>query len=277
MTSARYEVVRTRAGARALLDHVTGEVMHPVVGPLIEAEQLYIRPSRLEHRLASAQQPPLVVLDIGLGAGSNAAAAFRVSAALPQACRRLQLVSFDCTLEPLASALSTEHAADFGFDAMTAKAGRALLEQGRYDSARTLWRMSLGDLLVQLACEPEGSADIVFWDPFSPRQNPALWSLAAFRALRRLCREGATVHTYSAATATRSALLLAGFAVGLGGAAAGKQPQTTVAALHPAQLEQPLDRRFLARLTRSSAPFPADAPKDALRQIEQLPQFAESV
>ncbi len=33
------EVVMTRGGARAMLDRATGEVMHPVVGPLIEGER----------------------------------------------------------------------------------------------------------------------------------------------------------------------------------------------------------------------------------------------
>jgi queuine tRNA-ribosyltransferase len=48
----------------------------------------------------------------------------------------------------------------------------------------------------------------------------------------------------------------------------------TVAALEPAELEQPLDRRWLERLARSTAPFPPDAPADALERVRALPQFA---
>jgi queuine tRNA-ribosyltransferase len=87
------------------------------------------------------------------------------------------------------------------------------------------------------------------------------------------------VHTYSAATPTRSALLLAGFAVGMGNST-GHRAQTTVAALHPSDLREPLGARWLARLSRSTAPFPADVPQEAaaraeaLRQIAQCPQFA---
>jgi len=113
---------------------------------------------------------------------------------------------------------------------------------------------------------------VVFWDPFSPKANPSLWSVAAFSALRRACRAGATVHTYSGATATRSALLLAGFAVGIGPSTnAGKFG--TLAATDLGSLAEPLDRRWLERLSRSSAAFPSDAPSDALARIAVLPQF----
>jgi queuine tRNA-ribosyltransferase len=71
----------------------------------------------------------------------------------------------------------------------------------------------------------------------------------------------------------RSALLLAGFHVGIGEKIAeGKFG--TYAALQRQALHQPLDLRWLARLARSSAPFPKDAPADALDRIRRMPQFS---
>ncbi|HEY6003693.1 MAG TPA: MnmC family methyltransferase, partial [Anaeromyxobacter sp.] len=116
------------------------------------------------------------------------------------------------------------------------------------------------------------SAEIVFWDPFSPRVSPELWTLAAFSALRARCGARAAVYTYSTATATRSALLLAGFHVGAGDPSGPKQ-ETTAAATDAALLSRPLDGRWLARLVRSSAPFPPDAPPDSLDRIRAHPQF----
>src|SRR3954452_7378538 len=52
------EVVRTRSGAPAMLDRTTGEVMHPLVGPRVEAERLYIGPSRLALRLCEPEREP---------------------------------------------------------------------------------------------------------------------------------------------------------------------------------------------------------------------------
>lgn len=267
------EVVTTRGGARAIRDLATGELMHPIVGPLVEAERLYVAPSRLGERLETVADGPLVLLDVGLGAGSNALAAWKVSARAPAPARRLRIVSFDRTVSAMELALADEHAASFGFEGEALAAAKRLLATGGHESARTSWTRFLGELPGTLGEGPEGGADVVFWDPFSPRANPGLWTVTAFAAVRRLCRAGATLHTYSAATATRSALLLAGFVVGAGSATTeGKQ--TTVAAVDVAGLENPLDRRWLDRLRRSSAPFPVDAPPGALERIAALPQFS---
>lgn len=262
------EVVTTREGARAMLDRTTGEVMHPVVGPLVESRRLYIEPSRLAARLLAGGADPLVLLDVGLGAGSNAAAAWDLAASLPAGARTLEIVSFDRDLEALALALT--HADAFGLDGAVGEAARALILHGEHASARVRWRMIRGELPATLERAP--AADIVFWDPFSPRANPALWQLAAFSALRARCGPAATVHTYSGATAVRSALLLAGFAVGEG-EPTGEFKSATAAAIRPGDVPRPLDRRWLARLGRSSAGFPADAPADALARVAALPQF----
>ena len=267
------EVVTTRSGARAIRDRETGELMHPVVGPLVEAEKLYVEASRLEARLGEGGPDALVLLDVGLGAGSNAIAAWKVSERMPTPARRLEMMSFDRTTSALELALSDEHAAAFGFEGAALHAARALLSDGRHETARTLWQLEAGNLPSTLERLPERSSDVVFWDPFSPRATPALWTVASFAALRRVCRAGATVHTYSAATATRSALLLAGFAVGVGQVTStGKQ--TTHAAVDVHTLARPLDRRWLERLARSDVPFPADAPEDALARVAALPQFS---
>ncbi len=282
--TATCEVVTTRDGARAMLDHETGEVMHPVVGPLVEAARLYVTPSRLAERLAagSAKDEPLVLLDVGLGAGSNAIAAWRVAEALPATARRLSIVSFEKTLAPFALALDDANAKAFGFEGEALAAGRALLANCIHKTERASWRLVVGSLPGVLEAEAENGvfADAVFWDPFSPRSNPALWTAGAFTSLRRLCREGATVNTYSGATATRSAMLLGGFAVGFG-ETTGDNKQATVGAVGtnariPAWLERPLDARWLARLARSSAAFPSDAPWDALARIAAMPQFQPS-
>ena len=256
-------------------DLETGECMHPVVGPLVEAERLYVGPSRLASRLSETHEAgePLALLEVGLGAGSNAVAAWKLSESLGESARRLEIVSFDRSVAALELALTEEHAADFGLDGDTGHAARNMLAARRFTTPRTIWRLAYGELPETLAREPEGRADVVFWDPFSPRANPTLWSVSAFTTLRRACRTGATVHTYSAATATRSALLLAGFSVGVGDGIGDKEG-TTVGAVDARDLTRPLDRRWLERLSRSTAPFPSDAPPDAMARISGLPQFA---
>jgi queuine tRNA-ribosyltransferase len=263
-----HEVVRTRGGALAMRSRAAGEVMHPGVGPLAEAEALYVRQSRLGERLRLASGA-LVLFDVGLGAGSNALAARAESERAPAGAARLELVSFERDLGALTLAL--EHGAAFGLEGEPAHAARALLDHGSHETARTHWRLVAGDLRETLAREP-ARADVVFWDPFSPRANPDLWTVAAFAAMRAAAAAGCTLYTYSASTATRVALLLAGWAVGAG-AAIGDKAETTAAAVRAADLGRPLDRAWLGRLHRPDVPLPADAPADAVARAAAGAQF----
>jgi queuine tRNA-ribosyltransferase len=264
-----HEVVRTRGGALAMRSVAAGEIMHPGVGPLREAELLYVQQSRLGERLREGARE-LCVFDVGLGAGSNALAARAESERAPATAARLLLVSFERDLGALA--LAFDHAAAFGLDGEAGAAARALVQHGEHTSARTHWRLRRGELLDTLAREPL-AADIVFWDPFSPRANPELWTVAAFATLRRAAAARCVLFTYSASTATRVALLLAGFAVGAGDAI-GDKAETTAAAVHVDDLARPLDRAWLSRLSRADVPLPRDAPADAVARALAASQFA---
>lgn len=268
--TGNHEIVRTRGGALAVRSIVDDEVMHPGVGPQVEAERLYVHQSQLRTRLGEVTTAPLVLFDIGLGAGSNALAAWR-AAHQTNPGRRLILVSFERDLGALALAL--DHPDDFGIAPPEARAARDLLEQGVHESPRVSWHLRQGDLLDQLAKET-ALADIVFWDPFSPRHNPDLWTVAAFMAMRGKTSPVGTLFTYSASTATRVALLLAGFAVGVGDAI-GEKAFTTAAAARLDDLARPLDRSWLARLSRPEVPLPADAPKGFADLVAELPQFRD--
>jgi queuine tRNA-ribosyltransferase len=262
--------VITSQGAPAVRDAEAGEVMHPVVGAAVEAERLYVAQSRLEARLAHAG-PPLVLFDVGLGAASNALAAVRVARAAPPGGRGLLLLSFERELGALELAASEAGAVALGLERADVEALRRLLACGEHEEERIRWRLLHGDVAGTLPRAP-ARADLVFWDPFSPRVNPSLWTCAIFTALHARCGPDATLFTYSTATSARTALLLAGFHVGVGDASGPKQ-ETTAAATRPDLLARPLEARWLSRLERSSAPFPPDAPPDALARVRAHPQF----
>jgi queuine tRNA-ribosyltransferase len=262
-----HEVVRTRGGALAMRSVDAGEVMHPGVGPLVEAEQLYVRQSRLAERLRAEAE--VVVFDVGLGAGSNAFAARAAAERAGQGAGRLRLVSFERDLGALALALENPDA--FAIDEGATVAARALLAHGHHETPHVTWSLEAGDVLEALARVP-ARADVVYWDPFSPRANPTLWTVAAFAAARRAAGPRCTLFTYSASTATRVALLLGGWAVGVGDAI-GEKAHTTAAAVDAADLARPLDRAWLTRLARDDVPLPPDAPPDAVARASASPQF----
>lgn len=264
-----HEVVITRQGALAVRCLEAGEIMHPGVGPLVEAEALYVRQSRLEERLRATPSAPLVVFDVGLGAGSNALAAWAASERAPHDVARLELVSFERDLGAFELALA--HGEAFGFSEATARAARELLDHRVYETPRSTWRLVHGDVMETLPRELR-HADVVFWDPFSPRANPDLWTVQAFATMRAVAGPRCTLYTYSASTAVRVALLLGGWAVGFG-AAIGSKSHTTAAAVDRSDLERPLDRRWLGKLAQPNVPMPRDAPADTAARVGALPQF----
>jgi queuine tRNA-ribosyltransferase len=273
------ELVTLASGATALRDRITGEVMHPGVGPQAEAETLYLSPSRIAHRLDEAGAP-LVLWDVGLGGGALAAGAAAI-ALHGNARRRLDIVSFECDLSAFRLVLASPHADAMGLGHARSEVRRAaetVAGCGYYESDALHWRVVAGPVPATLRAERDARPHIVFWDLFSPNVHPALWSRASFTALRERVDDSCTVHTYSAATAVRTAMLLAGFFVGAG-VAVGAKRETTEAAATIGALRAPLGQAFLERVRRSTAAFSGDVlakcgAEGALTMLRAHPQFA---
>lgn len=273
-----FELVTLRNGARAVRHLGHGEVMHPSVGPWQEARALYVSQSRLAERL-QLDGPTLDVWDVGLGAGTNAVAALTCARELGSLQRRpLRIVSFEIDLAPLRLALAD--ASGFPFLQPFVTAAHAVIRTGAWQHGLLRWELHLGDALELWAKRAWHPADLVYFDPFSPASNPALWTPSAFQQLRRHARQGGNgceVLTYSAATPTRVALLLGGFFVGTG-AATGLKTETTVAQTERGLLERPLDSRWLGRWERSSSQAPHGQPLDERIQlaIREHAQFSSA-
>jgi tRNA U34 5-methylaminomethyl-2-thiouridine-forming methyltransferase MnmC len=254
-----FELVTLRNGSRAVRHLGHGEVMHPSVGPWQEALRLYVEQPRLAERLRQPG-PPLVILDVGLGAATNAVAALSCARELgPERRRVLELVSLEADLAPLRLALADP--AGFPFLQPFREAAQALMRDGLWEGEGIRWRLLLGNAIPHLeqALPP---AELVYFDPFSPASNPEMWTEGVLSRVRARCREdedGALLITYSAATPTRVTLLLAGFYVGAG-VSTGTKGETTVAATRLQSLEAPLGARWLERWRRSSSRAPHGAP-----------------
>jgi tRNA U34 5-methylaminomethyl-2-thiouridine-forming methyltransferase MnmC len=269
---SEFEIVTLRSGPRAVKELASGEIMHPAIGPWAEANHLYVEQSRLVELLQRPASEPLRIYDVGLGGAANAAAALSCASALGSAqARALEIVSFDRTLEPLRLALGNPDA--FPFLVPFREAAERLAERRAWEGPRARWQLRLGDALEQLDDAP-APADSVFFDPFSPKANPDLWTLTAFRALRSRLGANGLLITYSASTAVRVTLLLAGFFVGAG-VGVGAKGETTVAATGLDALRQPLGARWLARWSRSPKREPLGNTEegDVEGRLRAHPQF----
>ena len=257
MCSANYKMVRLANGTFSVHALAEKETFHPVVGPVAEAQALYINQLKLRLRL-QGHTGEFVIWDVGLGAGGNVLAVFGATRDL--ACP-LRVVSFDRTTEPLQFAL--EHAAALGYPADYRGPVKDFLANGRAafrnGAQPARWELQLGDFPEYL--RRPGSAPAphaILFDAFSPAKNPEMWSAPFFTNLFRLLdpRRACAMATYSRSTMLRVTLLLAGFFVGIGHAT-GEKEETTIAANTLELIAQPLPRAWLqrARNSRSAEPM----------------------
>ena len=261
----------------------SGEIMHSVNDPDVEAARIYIDQSVLLARAlatppADPAAPPLVVWDVGLGAAHNAMALWRAAERTPAGAHdrvaappRIQLVSFERDLDAFRLALAhVEH-----FPHLRDRAPHVVLHRGAHRGAAVAWSLCEGDFLAGFAAWPP--PDVIFYDPFSARVDPEMWSLTAFARLFAHLTRPAELFTYTSSTAVRSAMLAAGFCVARG-VASGPRSETTIALARLASPHPLLGRDWLERRRRSAAKFPADVPVDQHARLDQVihghPQFA---
>jgi len=283
-----YEVQVSSKGFNSIRQISSGEVMHSISAPEEEANRLYIDQSHLAARLYRNEESdaqPLVIWDVGLGAASNAMAAIRcaereLTAAGPAALRPLQIVSFERDLDPLT--LAARHASRFPHLRHGAPYG--LLKESHWNHASGLieWRLLRGDFLDHLEAAP--APDLIFYDPFSSKTDTALWQTEVFARIHRQCLPRRTeLYTYSASTAVRVALLLAGFFVAEGIGTGPKATTTVAYSRLNGRRDAPdtprlLGATWLARWRNSGSKYPAgldEMQKAAVAQrIEGHPQFA---
>lgn len=294
-----YRLVRLRNGTSSVHALAENETFHPGIGPVAEAEALYLRQLRLPERVRKTRND-FVIWDVGLGAAANALTTIRIlSETSGKKIGALHLISFDHTTAAAEFALT--HAGELGYVTGFEAALSALVRNHSVKfNAGALeidWTLVVEDFPAWVQCRTSSSGrpgpdtltrefppapHAILFDPHSPKKNPAMWSVRLFAGLSRQLdpERPCTLATFTRSTMARVALLLGGFFVGVGHPS-GLKEETTVAANRLELLDEPLDPRWLDRLKRSGSAEPLrermyrQAPllPETLEQLRRHPQF----
>jgi tRNA U34 5-methylaminomethyl-2-thiouridine-forming methyltransferase MnmC len=285
-STSGYRIVNLANGAHSVRSLAHGETFHPVIGPVAEAQALYVSQLGLLERI-ERHTGEFVIWDVGLGAAANPVTILRATERLRCS---VQLVSFDHTLEPLEFALKNTHHLNYllGYE----KHLSSLLQDQRVSfeagEQKVRWEVHVADfptLLTQSSSRTFAKPHAIMFDAFSPAKNPAMWTQPLFASLFRLLdpNRPCAMPTYSRSTMLRVTLLLAGFFVGVG-RATGEKEETTVATNSLKLIERPLDRRWLQRAHRSTSAEPMWEPvyrqsplqTHTWARLAQHPQFRQN-
>lgn len=261
------------------------ETFHPVVGPVAEAETLYVKQLRLPKRMRECAGQ-FVVWDVGLGAAANVLTVLRAARQIEG---KLRIVSFDHTLAPLEFALQHVSELDYlsGFEELLTRLLSDRELTFRNSAQDVHWELRLSDFpqyINSAAAQELPKPHAILFDAFSPATNPAMWTQPLFARIHKLLepKRPCALPTYSRSTMLRVSLLLAGFYVGVGHAT-GEKEETTIAANSMSLIDEPLDRKWLARAHRSTSAEPlwtadyrqARMSEDTWESLQRHPQFCD--
>jgi tRNA U34 5-methylaminomethyl-2-thiouridine-forming methyltransferase MnmC len=199
----------------------------------------------------------VVILDVCYGLGYNSAAAIEAVLAVNPDCRiELYGLELDPTV-PL-GAIVPQLLEIWPTAVQEVLIG--LAEKQRFRSGNINATLLIGDARLRVQELAGIKADVIFFDPFSPKHCPELWTVEFCAMVAGLLGPGGKLSTYSRSAAVRTAFLLAGLRLGtipLGRASesAHEWSQGTVAAWEDGGLVPLLPIELEHLQTRAAVPY----------------------
>ena len=195
--------VKTRDNTITFFSEEFQEHYHSLTGALEEAEMKYVKPLRVKNGDC--------ILDFCFGLGYNSYAAMVHF-------KHLTIVALENDQHVLDELQKLELPAPYDIIKKIAK-------DHHYTDQDYILRLVLGDAAETILSVTE-RFDIVFFDPFSPKRCPHLWTFEIFQAVFNRMKPGARLGTYSCARAVRDNMRAAGFIVADGPSVGRRGPST---------------------------------------------------
>lgn len=191
------EKVITKDGSATFHSSEYSETYHSTSGALEEANKKYSDVVEIENF------DSVSVLDVCFGLGYNSAAALdRFSG---KKIRIVGLENYQGIIDEIVN-LGKE----YPFNCRSFM--QTVAKEGKYKDAKYEIELIMGDARETIKSLRE-EFDVVFFDPFSPKRCPHLWTKEFFDSVYAVMKKGGKLATYSCARVVRDNLKSAGFTV----------------------------------------------------------------
>jgi tRNA U34 5-methylaminomethyl-2-thiouridine-forming methyltransferase MnmC len=255
MNSPSWTPQLTDDGSFTFFSEEFGETFHSSQGAKEEAFLKFAKGTDLAQ---TAQRDAVKLLDVCYGLGYNTAAALEVIWAVNPDCRvELYGLELDATVPQAAIAPPLINSWSLAVQPIF----KAMALEHRCTMAHLSATLLIGDArqTMRSLCQSSFQADAIFFDPFSPRRCPQLWTIEFFALVTRCLAPTGKLATYSRSASVRSAMQAAGLHIGtipLGDTALPHEwSQGTIASFEARSLHplSPMEQEHLQ--TRAATPY----------------------
>jgi len=205
------KLVKTKDGSYTAFNEIAGEHYHTISGAIEEAFEKHVNALGIENGMH--------ILDFCFGLGYNSIAACKDH-------DNLQIIGLENDLKIIEAMKDIEilDILKIKFDAFRNIAENLDVTDNNNNRIQIL----LGDALQTIDELPNKIFDRVFFDPFSPKKQPEMWSEEIFQKIYNKMKHGAKLSTYSCAKQIRRNMISTGFKI-IDGPVIGRKSPATIA------------------------------------------------
>jgi len=200
----------TEDGSFTFFSQTFNEAFHSHLGAKQEA---FLKFAQATDLVTRAEQSSIRLLDVCYGLGYNTAAALEVIWTVNPDCQ-VTLCALELDITVPQAAISSP-LIDI-WSAPVQEILRAIAQQHHCATAALNATLLIGDArqTIQQLHPINFQADAIFFDPFSPRRCPQLWTVEFFTLVTQYLAPTGKLATYSRSASVRSAMIEAGLNIG---------------------------------------------------------------
>jgi tRNA U34 5-methylaminomethyl-2-thiouridine-forming methyltransferase MnmC len=200
----KYKKTITKDNSITFISSKYDEAYHSLTGAKEEAFKKYSEPCKIKELAKKGQ---INILDVCFGLGYNSAAALEVALKANSKCK-IEIIGLENDESILKKALEL----DPGIEHFELIKQAIKSKDKTFENKQIKIKIIIKDARESIT-EINTKFDAVFFDPFSPRKCPELWTAEFFSDVNKVMKKGAILATYSCAKSVRKNMETAGFVV----------------------------------------------------------------